>query len=564
MKYFRIFKLWFSDNWLKVTLILLILSAAAFFIWGTVVLFTMDSFYRTLTIAQLPVQMYMSAVGALLFVFFYLHVFGNQLGGMRKDSRIKSKDVQVSFKDVIGLDNPKKEALEVVDLIRDRKRLKAIGGQIVKGLLMIGPPGTGKTYLAKAIATETGAPFLSMSGSEFVEIFVGVGSSRVRQLFKKARLLAKTYGACIIFIDEIDALGQGRKFSSFGSQESDTTLNQLLVEMDGLGDVAQNIVLIGATNAAEGVLDPALLRPGRFDRHIYIDRPNLQERVDLFRYYLKRVSFDPSIDIGRLARRCVWKSPADIMNVVKEAALIATRDKTTQVKYEHVSKAIERIDLGIVRQLSLSVDERESVAYHETGHLMVLYLLHPTDDVFKASIVARGGALGVVYHHPREEQHTVNRNKLIADIKVALGGFVAEKIKYGVTTTGVSSDFTNAMNNAHNMVWNYGMGLSGLIGDFSLLVNPSGRSLTGRNDLSDSFKNELNRETQTILNTCAKEVEDLLRAEWPLVERFVQELVKRSELEYDDIHAIFKEFGKAREQIPVEKVTLDSPPLPSV
>jgi len=250
--------------------------------------------------------------------------------------------------------------------------------------------------------------------------------------------------------------------------------------------------------------------------------------------------------------------------VVKEAALIATRDKTTQVKYEHVSKAIERIDLGIVRQLSLSVDERESVAYHETGHLMVLYLLHPTDDVFKASIVARGGALGVVYHHPREEQHTVNRNKLIADIKVALGGFVAEKIKYGVTTTGVSSDFTNAMNNAHNMVWNYGMGLSGLIGDFSLLVNPSGRSLTGRNDLSDSFKNELNRETQTILNTCAKEVEDLLRAEWPLVERFVQELVKRSELEYDDIHAIFKEFGKAREQIPVEKVTLDSPPLPSV
>jgi cell division protease FtsH len=549
----RKFKLWLYDNWMKVAIACFAAGTIILFLWGLWAFLTIESFYRHMMVAGIPGQLYLAAASAFLFVYLYANLFTNQLSGLRRKGKVKSEKVNVRMSDVIGLDNAKREAMEVVELLKDRAKLKAIGGQIVKGLMLFGAPDTGKTMLAKAIATEAGVPFLSMAGSEFVEVFVGVGSSRIRQLFRKARLLAYTYGACIIFIDEVDALGQSRKFSFFGSSESDSTLNQLLVEMDGLGDTDENVVVIGATNASETVLDPALLRPGRFDRHIYIDRPNLKERVDLFRYYLKKVKHDPDIDIGRLGRRCVHKSPADIMNIVKESALIALRDKRETVNYNDLSKAIERIDLGIIHHLNLTPEEKEAVAYHETGHLMVLYQLHPTDDVFKASIVARGGTLGVVYHHPREERHTATRDKLLADIKVALGGYLAEKIKYGVTSTGVAADFTNAMHNAHKMVWEYGMGTNGFVGDYSYIV----RGYFGKDVLSDSMKDALNKETHTILAQCAKEVEAFLRRDWPLVERFVQELIKREELEYDEIHAIFAEFGKARAQVPIQTVKLE-------
>jgi len=554
MGFFKRLQLWWADNWVKMMIVQFALGTVVLFALGIWAFFAIDSFYRMMSLAQIPMGIYMAFASALVFVFLYTRMFSNQIGGLQNKNKVKSDKVNVRFADVIGLDNAKKEAMEVVELLKDRARLKAIGGQIVKGILFFGQPGTGKTMLAKAIATEAGIPFMSMAGSEFVEVFVGVGSSRIRQLFKKARMLAGAYGACIIFIDEIDALGQGRKFSAFGSSEQDSTLNQLLVEMDGLSDGQENVVIIGATNAAEGVLDPALLRPGRFDRHIYIDRPNLKERVDLFRYYLKKVKHDANIDIGRLARRCVHKSPADIMNVVKESALIAMRDKRTEVGYNDLSKAIERIDLGIVHHVNMTKEEREAVAYHETGHLMVLYQLHPTDDVFKASIVARGGALGVVYHHPREERYTANRDKILADIKVALGGYISEKIKYGVTSTGVAADFRNAMSNAHDMVWRYGMGTNGFVGDYSMLI--ASKAQFGEGHLSDGMKDSLNKETYNILNQCAKEVEEFLRREWTLVDRFAQELIKRDELEYDDIHALFAEYGKARNQVPIETVTL--------
>lgn len=549
MSFFRRFKIFWMNNWVNLTIIVSLILLLALSIWG---LFALESFYRTLTLATLPLNLLMAVMNALVFVYLYTHVLQGGFGKMGRKMQINADDFKVTFKDVIGLENAKKEAMEVVALLKDRARVKAIGGSIIKGLLMVGPPGTGKTLLAKAIATEAGIPFLSIAGSEFVEVFVGVGASRVRKLFKKARQLAYAHGACIVFLDELDVIGRGRHFNSFGGgEETNSTQNQLLVEMDGLGEKQENVIVIGATNAAEGILDKALLRPGRFDRKIFVDLPNLDERVGLFRYYLRKIVHDPAIDIGRLARRCVQKSPADIMNICKESALIATRDKRAQITYRDISEAIERIDLGVAHPLSMNAQEREATAYHEAGHLLVLYNMHPTDDVFKASIIHRGGALGVVYHTPREELHSSTKDQILADIKVSLGGYMGEKIKYGVTSNGVAADFANAMGKAHTMVWRLGMGSNGYLGDYGIIPE---------HQLSDDIKTKLNQETYGILNQCAKEVEEFLRREWTLVDRFAQELVKRNELEYDDIHAIFAEYGKAREQVPIQTVTLDAPP----
>ncbi len=541
MSFFRKIKIWVVDHWIVVSVVGGVLLCIGLTWWG---MSQLESFYRTMTLATMPMTMLMWLVSSVISAFVYVSIMFGYFSRMDK-KQVKSSSVNVRFDDVLGIDESKDEAREVVALLKDRTRLKNVGGKILRGILMQGPPGCGKTFLAKAIATEAGIPFLSLAASDFVQVFVGVGASRIRKVFKDAQRQAYASGACIIFIDELDAIGRARTYSSMGGQETDQTLNALLVEMDGLQGRQESIVVIGATNAPEGVLDAALLRPGRFDRKIYVDRPNLKGREQVFGYYLKKVQYDPSLDIPRLARRAVGKTPAEIENIVKEAALIATRQGRDKVIFSDLSEAFERVDLGIKHRRSMTDTEKKMTAYHETGHLMATYFLHPTDDVFKASIIGRRGTLGVVWKVPREELHSHTKVHLLANIKVSLAGYAAERMVFNTSTSGVSADFENAMAIAHNMVWQLGMGKK-YIGDWEMVANSANGSL----NISESARTELNEETNQILQECLKEVEELLTKERPLMDRFVLELLRKEELEYDEIEAIFRDAGKARGMLP--------------
>lgn len=537
MMYFKMF-------WVRIVIIDVVVFMIVLAIQG---LSSLESYYRNITLATMPVNLLMVSLNAIIFVYMYMIFMRGGFSKLSSKLRVHGEFVNVKWADVIGMENVKEEAMEVVQLIRDRARVKKIGGKILRGILMLGPPGCGKTYLAKAIATESGLPFVSMSGSEFVEIFVGVGAARVRALFKKARELAYGYGGCIVFIDELDAIARKRVFSAFGgTEETNSTQNQLLAEMDGLQELKdksgeprpeQNIIIIGATNAPEDTLDRALRRPGRFDRIIYIERPGLEDREKLFAYYLNKVSYDKALNIGRLARKAVYKSPADIENIIKEAALVATRNERDMIKLEDISEAMERIDLGLKRKINMTQHEKETTAYHEAGHTVVLYILHPTNDVFKISIIPRKDVLGVTYTQPKEELYSYTKDKLLADIKVDLAGYIAEKMRFGVTSTGVAGDFKDAMRIAHFMVWSLGMSDAGYLGDYTTIPE---------SQISEDLKEKLNQETNKIFQQCLKDVENLLTKEKQILERLVKELLAKEELEYDEVEAIFQEYGKLR------------------
>ena len=554
MMNWRKIKFYLNLHWIKLILSVIILATLI----TTIVIISSglrawkesESYLRQTQLAAMPLQMFMWMVMGLIqgvittWLFYWLiYKKGASTFSQTTKKSIAGEKIGITWNDVIGMDEAKQEALEVVNLIMDRAALHKIGGKILKGLLMLGPPGCGKTYLAKAIATEAKLPFISMSGSEFVEMFVGVGAGRIRSLFKRARHLAELDGGCLIFIDELDALGTARgseRGGGGGQTEHNQTLNQLLVEMDGLKEKDMNIVIIGATNAPENILDLALLRPGRFDRKIYVDKPNLEDRQKLFTYYLKDVEYDAAtIKVDRLARICVGYSPADIANIIKEAALIAVRNKKQVITAKEIDDARERIALGIKRRFKYGAEEKLQTAYHEAGHAITTYLLVPKKDVFKVTITPRGHTGGATWVPEREEFLIENQNQLLDQIKISLGSYAAEKLKLGFTTAGVTGDFNTAFSTAHNMVWRFGMGKTGLIGDFHAIDNKY---------ISEATKSRLDIDAQEIMQACLKEVEELLKKEDALLERLAKELIAREELNYDEIEAIFKEFGKGRAQ----------------
>ncbi len=511
----------------------------------------LESFSRRNISAQMGQSLIMFIFVTLIqvplsFGFYYWLMSGGAVGKMGTLDLKKIK-VNVKMDEVIGMDEPKREAWELVKLLKDRTMIKAIGGKIVKGTIMIGPPGCGKTYLAKAIATEAGLPFLSSVGSEFVGMFVGQGAARMKSLFKQARALASLEGGCIIFIDEIDSFARPRAadMGFGGTTSNNATINQFLTELDGLRKAENNIIVIAATNVDEKDMDEAIMRAGRFERKIYVSRPNLKERKDLFDFYLKKIKTVPDgVNSSVLARRTLWFSPADIDYMVREASLIALRASRDEISMKDLSEAYDRIAFGMKSNIKMNEKERLWTAYHEAGHAIIGYLLHPTDDVIKATIIPRKGMLGMVAHRPQEEWYSSTRDDLMADIKLSVAAYVAERIKFGFTSAGVGggpgADFFTAIRVASYMVRSYGMGESGLIGDF---LYYSGSRWYGDQPISEKTKELLDKDVQQILQVCIKDVEKILLEQRELLDYFAQELFKKEELEYDEIEAIFQKFG---------------------
>ena len=389
--------------------------------------------------------------------FFFRRMQGAE-GGVMSFARSKAKiyaddEVKVRFPDVAGVDEAKNELREIVDFLQNPKKYTNLGGRIPKGVLLVGPPGTGKTLLARAVAGEAHVPFFSLSGSEFVEMFVGVGAARIRDLFQQAEAKAP----CIVFIDELDALGKARTQSPFGShEEREQTLNQLLAEMDGF-DSRKGVIIMGATNRPE-VLDQALLRPGRFDRQVLVDKPDVKGREEVLRIHVKGVKLGPDVDLQVVAQRTAGFAGADLANLVNEAALLAARVDKTEVDRHDFESAIERLVAGLERKRVMSVKEREIIAYHETGHAIVASLVEGHIPVHKVSLVGRGfGVLGYTLHLPNEERYLSTRRQLQGELAVLLGGRTAEEITFGEVTTGAHNDLQRASDVARAMVTEFGM-----------------------------------------------------------------------------------------------------------
>jgi len=461
----------------------------------------------------------------------------------------KDTNVKINFNDVAGLEEAKTEVMEIVDFLKNPKKYTQLGGKIPKGALLIGPPGTGKTLLAKAVAGEANVPFFSISGSDFVEMFVGVGASRVRDLFKQA----KEKAPCIVFIDEIDAVGRARgRNANFGSNdERENTLNQLLTEMDGFG-TNMGVIILAATNRAD-ILDRALLRAGRFDRQIHVELPDLNEREAIFKVHLRPIKLAANFDVGFLAKQTPGFSGADIANVCNEAALIAARKNKTVVEKQDFLDAIDRIIGGLERKNKIiSMEEKKTIAYHEAGHATVSWLLEHASPLVKVTIIPRGRALGAAWYLPEERQITT-REQLFDEMAYALGGRASEELVFGKVSTGALSDLEKVTKQAYAMVSFFGM--SEKVGNISF-YDSSGQSDFGfTKPYSEKTAELIDKEVKEIIEESYEKAKDVLKTNMKGLKELAELLLEREVIFSEDLERIF---GKRKADLIKEELEIQN------
>ena len=474
------------------------------------------------------------------------------IGKSKAKVYVEGESAKITFADVAGVEEAKTELVEIVDFLKTPGRYTQIGARIPKGVLLVGPPGTGKTLLAKAVAGEAGVPFFSISGSEFVELFVGVGSSRVRDLFEQA----KKQAPCIVFIDELDAIGKSRASSGFygGNDEREQTLNQLLTEMDGFAAGDATVIVLAATNRPES-LDSALLRPGRFDRQVLVDRPDLSGREEILKIHAQKVKLGPDVNLRAIATRTPGFAGADLANLVNEAALLAARNQRQTVAQEDFAEAIERVVAGLEKKSRVLNDkEKKIVAYHEVGHALVGFVTAGSGRVEKISIVPRGmAALGYTLQIPTEDRFLMDQAELQGQIATLLGGRSAEEVVFGSITTGASNDLQRATDLAERMVTAYGM--SKVLGPLAYDQGQQAMFLGGapnpRRMVSEQTAEAIDREVKGIVETAHQQALDILKQNRDLLETITTKLLETEVIEGEELHNLLNQVQPVA-QVPTE------------
>ena len=456
--------------------------------------------------------------------------------GKARARLLTEKQNRVTFADVAGVDEAKEELEEIIEFLKDPQKFQKLGGRIPKGVLLMGPPGTGKTLLARAIAGEANVPFFSISGSDFVEMFVGVGASRVRDLFEQG----KKHAPCIIFMDEIDAVGRHRGAGlGGGHDEREQTLNQLLVEMDGF-ESNEGVILIAATNRPD-VLDPALLRPGRFDRQVIVARPDIRGREEILKVHVKKIPLAPDVDLAILARGTPGFSGADLANLVNEAALLAAREDKKFVERKDFESAKDKVLMGVERKsLILSEEERRATAYHEAGHALVAKLIPGTDPIHKVTIIPRGRALGITQQLPMDEKHNYHREYLLDNITILMGGRVAEELVLGHMSTGAGNDLERATDLARKMVCEWGM--SERLGPLTFGKREEmiflGKEIAQHQDYSEQTAQEIDQEVRRFVIEAYERAKELGKSRIGALHALAAALLEREVLEGPEIDVI--------------------------